>query len=192
MWFCYICTRKFSHRKSLVRHNKAFHSDGNGYTCEECNKTWKRADNYRVHLMKHSEIYWLLKELKIDLKKDSFGLLAMQKPHHLHIIKRKKHFEGRSYQIRKARILAISHKKRIYGFVIISEGTDYKTALKTKPDRFNRKFLKKQQYRYYYRIIKVLPLREPSKPIYRGNQRISYKYNRQLLKLFKKKILLKE
>ena len=50
---CYTCHRLFSHYRSLRRHIEDQHRHPRRYTCEECGKTYGRADNLRAHERKH-------------------------------------------------------------------------------------------------------------------------------------------
>ena len=50
---CYTCQQFFSHYRSLKRHIEDQHRRPRRFTCEECGKTYGRADNLRAHERKH-------------------------------------------------------------------------------------------------------------------------------------------
>ncbi|XP_040291504.1 zinc finger protein 184-like [Bufo bufo] len=50
---CKFCTRRFSHRSSLYRHQKS-HSGEKLYKCSECNKTFTNSSNLSVHSRIHT------------------------------------------------------------------------------------------------------------------------------------------
>ncbi|XP_069808585.1 zinc finger protein 181-like [Dendropsophus ebraccatus] len=50
---CKFCTRRFSHRSSLYRHQKS-HSGEKLYKCSECNKSFTNSSNLSVHSRIHT------------------------------------------------------------------------------------------------------------------------------------------
>lgn len=50
---CKFCTRRFSHRSSLYRHQKS-HSGEKLYKCSECSKTFTNSSNLSVHSRIHT------------------------------------------------------------------------------------------------------------------------------------------
>ena len=52
---CYSCQKYFTHHRSLQRHIDDQHRRPRRFECRECNRTYGRVDNLRVHTRKHHE-----------------------------------------------------------------------------------------------------------------------------------------
>ena len=46
---CGLCSKVFTEKKNLLRHEKNTHGEKNSYTCELCNKVYQRTEDVRRH-----------------------------------------------------------------------------------------------------------------------------------------------